>query len=165
MIVRLSRSLFSGNTSRRGGAIAAMAIDAIELADEASISGWIPPVVLRLDPTSDETDAESPFHQWAKGQGELGVKIAEFVADGAVREVLLPAPPPTPASGDWYHRPQAWRRAPPLDVLVEDRAESDWEGLRLSLEDAKQLAREPINVYAENSRHDTKFVHWLADST
>lgn len=65
-------------------------------------------------------------------------------------------------TSDEAHRPAGWRRGGALRAGVERRPQSDWRGLRLTLNDAIDLVHQPTTVVVENKRHDFEVVMRLA---
>lgn len=148
MIVRIDVSVFEELAAHEGKALRSLLQQLVDHGDND---------VLRLVPETDEIDPAGALDRWLKAQGELGAEVRELLALGSLQEAALPLIQPG-------HQRRTWRRAPFLDVTVERRSQSDWPGLRLTLGDAVDLAREPLHLRYEDERNDSAFVGWLASS-
>lgn len=112
--------------------------------------------IVELNRDANAPEARQAFEGWKR---TLSGDQLEEVELALYRGELLRGNIPEGPSD----HPGAWRRAGALRVQVERRAASDWRALRLTLHDTMALLDEPVHLHLENSRHDYKFLLWLAE--
>jgi hypothetical protein len=150
MILRLAASLFKAPSPQQSRLLRALLLQLLGHDRDPR------PPVLRIEPEAAETDEHGVFHGWVERQGELGEDVRKLLELGGLQEASLPFTQPG-------HEPGAWRRAPALDVTIEPRTASDWPSLQLTLQDALDLAKEPLQLHYEDGRNDPAFINWLAE--